>query len=372
MKKTFITLFILLVLTFLAFEFQTPEKAPEKIAEAPQKIEPDFKKFVNENILVAAPFHKHYSKSSENLLTATSLIRSQKPLASSFKIEALQNIREANNTLDALETSLADFKDTKYSDLHRECLTFCHLARKMMDEHQTFISKPEAYINDLAQIKRYSDKTTLLKEQMQIIAQLSEDHAHNHFSTHRVSKQTIEFKFSNEEIKATDKWKKSSFDALIEDAHKGDAAALYMVGLCLLDGHGMAINTGNAHDYFSASAALGFSPAIGHVRAKYMNYPSNPFLALVYTNLMISFGHKEYSQNYQEQKDLLVKTGGEKVVQEIERIALEKKAEITNIRLSLELSKDKREAALRIYDANGITSDDTRYGMEYWNNLFKR
>lgn len=376
MKKTFTALFVLLVLFLLAFQFQPKDPLKESSVEALPIVEivqkPNFTKFLNEHILVSSLFQKHYTISVENILKATSSIRSNKPINSSFKIEALQNIRDAYKVLENLEIALAEFNEDEQLDLNSECLTFCHLAKKMMDEHHKFISKPETYLKDDAQLKRYGDKAALLKEQLQLIAQLSENRNHHIFSTNRITKQAIEYRFTKEELKATERWKSSTFETLIEDAHKGDAAALYMVGLCLLDGHGMAINTGNAHDYFAASASLGFVPALGHLRAKHMNHPSNPFLALVYTNLMIAYGHNEYAANYQQQKDLLSLVGGEEVVKEIERISYEKKAEITNAQIILDWAKDKREAALRVYDSKGIIADDILYDLRYWEKLFEK
>jgi len=111
---------------------------------------------------------------------------------------------------------------------------------------------------------------------------------------------------------------------VLDAAHDGNAIAMYIVGQCSLSGTGTSINRNVASQQFRMAASLGYPPALFEVSQMYANENQDPLLALVYLNLTISFGHKEYRDFYYQQTELLSKVAGKRLVQEIEKIALEK------------------------------------------------
>jgi hypothetical protein len=102
----------------------------------------------------------------------------------------------------------------------------------------------------------------------------------------------------------------------------------------------------------------------------YANEKQDPLLALVYLNLTISFGHKEYRDLYYQQTELLSKVAGKKLVQEIEKIALEKTIKISKMQNEIKNHKNTYKPALALI-SNNVTSDDRAYGERYWKQFFE-
>lgn len=185
------------------------------------------------------------------------------------------------------------------------------------------------------------------------------------------SENEVEFGYSKDELKAMEKWKKKSFDELLNDALVGDPAALHMIGEAGLYGLcGLPINVERANQYFEVAAALGFAPAIDKIRSMYTEDNPNPFLALVYVNLTASSGHTEYTMNYHKMRSYLLEKYGNKMCEEIERIASIKKIKIFETMDKLEKSKDKKEFIFSLFASRGITEGDNDLGMDYWEKFF--
>lgn len=196
--------------------------------------------------------------------------------------------------------------------------------------------------------------------------------ANNIKSENSQSNQSSVFKPSERESAAQGKWKGRSLEELFDDALKGDSAAMYMMGLCHLYGHEMTINIERANIFFAASASLGYAPAIDKIRAMYVEDITNPFLSLVYANLVTSFGHPEYALPYHVLREDLVKEGGSRIVKEVERIALDKMTQIVELQQKLKESKDKSKLIAEMITTNGIIGEDIVYGLDYWEKFFDK
>lgn len=157
---------------------------------------------------------------------------------------------------------------------------------------------------------------------------------------------------------------------VLDAAHDGNAIAMYIVGQCSLSGTGTSINRNVASQQFNMAASLGSPPALFEVSQMYANENQDPLLALVYLNLTISFGHKEYRDLYYQQTELLSKVAGKKLVQEIEKIALEKTIKISKMQNEIKNHKNTYKPALALI-SNNITSDDRAYGERYWKQFFE-
>ena len=169
----------------------------------------------------------------------------------------------------------------------------------------------------------------------------------------------IELEYTEDELKSMDKWKAKSSDDLVNDCFAGDPSAIYMVGMSFLYGKlGNTINVKAADKFFSRSASKGFAPALDKIRAKYME-EDNPFLCIVYLNLTISLGHSEFIVKYHEIRENYNNKYGNKIFEEIERIAYEKKKII-----------DKNTSENLDYCKMGvITFEDLIFDKEYWEEI---
>lgn len=183
----------------------------------------------------------------------------------------------------------------------------------------------------------------------------------------------IELEVTKEEDSASAKWKDKSMNDLILDVHRHDKGALYILGLCFLVGRGgLAIDVESADYYFAQSASFGFAPALDQMRITYIN-ERNPFLALVYQNLIISEGHSEFLNLYHEARNKILNnpTFGPKIVQEIERIAIRKKALIQrNNDVLKKRSKGNGNKPLDCKIEN-ITEEDLVFDEGYWQNIVR-
>jgi hypothetical protein len=177
----------------------------------------------------------------------------------------------------------------------------------------------------------------------------------------------VELEFTQDELKAMDKWKSLSFEDLARDAMKGDAVGLYMIGCVYLYGmKGFTIDVNHADNFFAFSASFGFAPAIDKIRAMYMEQ-NNLFLLFVYNNLTISYGHSEFVMKYHEFRDAIRKKFGTKVCEEIERIAAEKREAIEKNIENLKLAKDKSEFVFDLVAKHQrLPDEDHKYSLDYW------
>lgn len=93
----------------------------------------------------------------------------------------------------------------------------------------------------------------------------------------------IELQMTKQEEAEFAKWKNRSMDDATFDALKCDRGALYLQGLCILTGHGWAIDTELADTFFSKSASFGFAPALDQIRLTACDN-NMLFIAMIYLN----------------------------------------------------------------------------------------
>jgi hypothetical protein len=177
-----------------------------------------------------------------------------------------------------------------------------------------------------------------------------------------------EFSISPTETARMGKWKNLSMDDLINDAINGDAAGLYMIGVCFLTGaSGFTIDVEKANKFFANSASLGFAPSLRQISCMYLEEKKNPFLALVYLNLTISYGHPELVKAYHGVRAYILDNTNEQVVKEIEKIAAKKREQIEKNCEAAKLPENKPgniNIVPLIY--NIVNLEDVTYGTDYW------
>lgn len=167
-------------------------------------------------------------------------------------------------------------------------------------------------------------------------------------------------------IKTSDTFELSK---VLDAALDGNEIAMYIAGQCSLSGTGTSINRKVANQQFKMAASLGYPPALFEVSQIYANENRDPLLALVYLNLTISSGHKEYRNLYFQQTDLLAKVAGKSVVDQIEKIALQKIIKISEIQKKSQQNKNTYKPATKLLGKE-ITSEDCIYNEKYWKPFF--
>lgn len=178
----------------------------------------------------------------------------------------------------------------------------------------------------------------------------------------------IDIIYKDEELKEMSKWKNMSMGDLINDSANGDRAALYNLGMYYLLGEDVPINVNNANIFFARSASFGFAPALDKLATMYLKDASTVMLGLVYKNLVIAFGHKEFLKKYHELRDKNVQdTGGESLMNAVEEIAAQKMSAILKNQINLEKAVNKKEFCIRM---KNITEGDDEYDKSYWLKLF--
>lgn len=117
------------------------------------------------------------------------------------------------------------------------------------------------------------------------------------------------------------------------------------------------------------AASLGYAPALYEIFKYYIHEKKDPLLGLVYLNLTIGYGHREYRERYYKQTELLDKLAGPAVIHEIERIALSKTIKISKCITEIEKTKNVIEPGLSFID-NRLTISDSVYTEVYWKPFF--
>jgi len=186
--------------------------------------------------------------------------------------------------------------------------------------------------------------------------------------------QIVEFQYTKEEIKALEsRW--STFEEMLNDALRGDQDAMFSIGLCYLyGGKGLAVDTSKANTFFGLAASLGHAPSLEKIRGMYHEQlqedMSKGLLHQVYLNLIIAFGHTEYTPSYHKIRTALIETFGEKgrlMLAEIERISQVKLDQIHNNLKELELAKKSKTTDHFFLQISDITSlDDQLYNSSHW------
>ncbi len=168
-----------------------------------------------------------------------------------------------------------------------------------------------------------------------------------------------DFCFTDEEYIQVEKWKNAPYEV---DALMNDAAGLYVLGMYhLLGQHGNSIDVARAHTFFAASASLGFGPSLNKIKSKCQDNDKNIFLSLVYLNLTASAGHPEIVMQYHAERAQIAAQHGEAIALEIEKIASEKRAAITQ--------NANKSNTRELLSSGGITSQDATYSHAYWKSL---
>jgi len=117
----------------------------------------------------------------------------------------------------------------------------------------------------------------------------------------------------------------------------------------------------------SMSASLGFAPALDLLAKLYMTPDYNPYLGMVYLSLCVELGHAELIPlQLGAREEFLRLNGGDKVLQEIDRILQEKMAIIRDNCEKLQASTDPFFA---IKSLTLVTSEDAKYEVKYWRKL---
>lgn len=185
-----------------------------------------------------------------------------------------------------------------------------------------------------------------------------------------------EFTSTKAELAAVAEWNNHSFVKIVNAAFTGNPVAAYVAGMAYLLGFGGAIDTNMANYFFALGARLGFPPALHNIQFMYLEDlegGSNPFVAGVYLNLTIAYGHKEEISKYEKFKDFLRENlgheKGNRIICEIERIAIHKHALI-------EKNKKKQKTAKKdeifVIYSKSITDEDLLFDNDYWEKVCKR
>ena len=156
---------------------------------------------------------------------------------------------------------------------------------------------------------------------------------------------------------------------ILKDAYDGDPIAMYVAGQCCLLGTGTSINQEVANLYFTMAASLGYAPALYEVAQIYCIEKQDPLLSLVYVNLTISNGHREYRDLYYKQTEIISKLYGPKIVKEIERLALEKSIKIDKFRDEIKKNENTSHPGIKLRTDN-IVSYDFLITEKHWKELF--
>ncbi len=187
------------------------------------------------------------------------------------------------------------------------------------------------------------------------------------FDLEKIKKQ-VEFEYTPSEIVEISKWQNKKFEDMIADAFNGDRGGLYQIGTSFLYGHqGITIDVENANLYIFKSASLGFPPALDQIVRIYLYENPNPFLSLVYINLVCSLNHPEFVIPYHELRNQMIKKFGQNVSKKIEKIAALKMKLILTNQEKLETVQHKEKFIFS--DMIDITTLDMALDKSYWQNI---
>lgn len=339
----------------------------KKISEF--NIDGEFRKFKQEVMPIVNSWveqdkivRKHLEKFGNNLL------RSE--ISIGLKTEAKQNIDKCQKNLSEIKDSVASFENSKSSDvceLVKQFQLFCQHAQDNYDQFCVLFSKIDdrEYLNEQAQIILKYDED--LREQYNRVKDLFETIDGNESSKKLIA--AIKFQYSEQEIKLMELWKKKK-------AEKNPWMGMSRKEIREVLGAGM-FSMGNRHLFekgeedeankcYSTGSVMGFAPSIEMIRAAYGEKMDNPSLILVYTNLVISYGHNELYKDYHEIRKQWIDKGAANLIKEIERIAGQKKLKIEQF-----INRFDNGQVANLFDENsyekcGFLEEDRRLGWDYW------
>jgi len=198
------------------------------------------------------------------------------------------------------------------------------------------------------------------------------------FSVHASvnNESAVEIMPNKQELARMGNWADKDCDALLNDAIKGDEAALFMVGYAFLTGRlGQSINVESANMYFSMSASLGFPLALNQITLMYIHDKNDPFLSLIYLNLAASYDHPELLKSYHDLRAKLIVNfgpeGGQRIAAEIERIAEEKRMKIEKNKKDIKRPENMTSEFNKVLFTENIIHEDLIYTHDYWESIFE-
>lgn len=374
----------------------------EKASIQPQDKTNDFQKFVLEIFQIGSTLDENFELVKQNQRTAIEIFRNNHELNSRFQVDALKCIKKTQLALQDFKNTALRFKESKnsnVSEIANQCLIYYEYGNEMLEHYWKFISQPPEYTSSDTEAYELTAYTKLFKKQGEHLIVLMEK-AGKTESLASEKKAVVQLQYPNEESKAMEKWtgdnvtpldfeltdaEKADIEKFIESsktsgeftmmtvlnaAYEGNPIAMYMAGQSHISGVGATINQEAANLYYKNAASLGYSPALYEISRMYINDHQDLMLYFVYLNLTISFGHREYRDFYYSQIKLLSKITGPKVIQEIERIALEKSTQILQLQEEIKNNEGTYLPGIELI-GNNIVSMDTFYDKEYWKQFFQ-
>lgn len=377
MKKIILTILLVgVVVTTFGHAVSQEDKPQEKIL----KQAPFEENKVRELLILVIPkdtvFREHYEETRLVVGKIISALK-EKNLDRDLQEEAIDIIRKAQSKLEEFREAVSSFQNYSHPNTRkvvRELLKINEYGKIVLQQSYNFVSSPDDFLSSEAGISKLKENRSLLAEQYEYIFELLKEICPSESTHEEEPAEKVEFQYSQEELKAMDKWKNKTMTELIFDANNGDAVALYMIGMSHLYGQGgFPINVKQADKYFATSALLGFAPAMDKIKGMYVEDGQNPFLIFVYVNLTASFGHPEFTMVYHNQRKCIVEKFGNAMANEIERIATQKAMKIYKAMDQLSKSEDKMKTTFNfLFVEDGIIGEDVEFGMEYWEKFFKK
>lgn len=378
MKKT-IVLALTIVATIYFFsrgQKVIDTKSSKKEFSTEQQCD-EIKPFFSEIIVLNTAFLESYEISKKNVCKLIKIIEKEEAIPANFQNDSLNDTKEAKKRSDQIKNVAKRFQNSQNQNIREIALALVKLQdcyNKIIEQHYCLISSPTDYFDSEENVQKLREYTDLCHDQNKYLDELCQSAIASEslkskkeegFQLCEAEKSEIE-KFLSE-VKASGE---DSLMSMMNEALAGNPVAMYLVGQCSLSGIGTPINRKNADLYFKMAASLGYAPAIFELSQMHASDNRDPLLSLVYLNLTIYFGHCEYRELYYQQTELLSKVAGKLVVQEIEKIALDKTIKIFEMQEEIKKLKDTYHPALKIM-RHGAGFLDFAYTREYWEPFFQ-
>lgn len=377
MKHRFtLTLSIILSTLFICgFGWYITRSNAEITAEQIHDKSDDFQKCMQGLLLSGSTFHENFELVKKNQINALEQFKNINEFNPDFKLDALQCIEKTEAALLEFKNTALHFnnsKNSRVSEISEQCIIYVEYGTILLEHYKKFITNPMEFITSEKTVNRFTKYGELFKKQEDHLVKLI-GKAGKTESLAEDKKAVVRLQLTDEESKAMEKWKDLTITDMIQDAMQGDAAGLYMIGMCNLYGTGgFSINIEEANRYFAASATLGFAPGIDKIKFMYMEDIINPYLALVYANLTSSFGHSEFTMCYHNLRQNLMESDKQAICTEIEKIATLKLLKIYETMNKVATSDDKTRIVYSIlFDKGAIVAEDPLFVDDYWENILK-
>lgn len=380
MKKIIFTMLsVSLVVTSFGYAVSQEDKYQEKVLKPTHLEGNEFKELLILVIPKDTVFREQYEESRLAVGKVIASLKEEKALDRELQEETIGITRKAQRKLEEFREAVLSFQNSSNPNIRkavRELLKINEYGKVVLQQNYNFVSSPNDFMSSEAEISKLKEYRSLLADQYEYVFELLKEISEAESAHIKEPAEKVEFQYSQEELKAMDKWKNKTMNELIFDANNGDAVAIYMQGMMYLYGQGgFPINVKDADKYFATSALLGFAPAIDKIKGMYLDDDQNPnpFLFLVYLNLTASFGHHEFTMIYHDQRKKIVEKFGNSMAKEIERIASQKTMKIYTAMNQLNESKDKMKTTFNLlFVEDGIIGEDAEFGADYWEKFFNK